>query len=103
MLEAVIVDLAAWMWEKNHECFYPQLVSREAGLLEYAHTLLVTGNAIIRNRQIHIEKYCRLFSFDGREKERIVSVAKAIAVAWLYEDEDELQRAMNAYCLYEDK
>ncbi len=50
MLGAVIVNLAAWTWEKDHECFYPQFVSREAGLLEYAHTLLVTGNAIIRDR-----------------------------------------------------
>ena len=41
---------AAWTWEKDHECFYPQFVSREAGLLEYAHTLLVTGNVIIRDR-----------------------------------------------------
>lgn len=43
------------------------------------------------------------FSFDGWNKERIKSVIRAIAIAWLYESEDELQRAINVHCLYEDK
>lgn len=59
MLGAVIGDLAAWTWENDHECFYPQLVSREAGLSEYANTLLVTGNALMRDRQMPIEEYRR--------------------------------------------
>ena len=83
MLGAVLGDLAAWTWENDHECFYPKLVSREAGLLEYAHALLVTGNALICNRQMPIEEYRRLISFDGWDKERIKSVIRAIAIAWL--------------------
>ncbi len=103
MLGAVIGDLAAWTWKNDHECFYPQLVSRDAGLSNYAHVLLVTGNALMCDRQTPIEEYRRLFSFDGWDKERIKSVIRAIAIAWLYESEDELQRAVNVYCLYEDK
>ena len=44
MLGAIIGDLAAWTWENDHTSFYPQLVSQEAELSDYAHALLVTCN-----------------------------------------------------------
>ena len=105
MLGAIIGDLAAWTWENDHESFYPKLVSQEAKLSDYAHTLLVTCDALIHDRDVPISEYRRLFSFDGWEKERIKSVIRAIAVAWLYENEEEMRHAIKTYCycLWNDK
>lgn len=89
MLGAIIGDLAAWTWENDYKNFYPKLVSQEAKLSDYAHTLLVTCDALMHDRDVPIGEYRRLLSFDGWEKERIKSVIRAIAVAWLYEDEEE--------------
>ena len=103
MLGAIIGDLAAWTWENDHTSFYPQLVSQEAELSDYAHTLLITCDALMRDIELPIDEYLRLFSFDEWEKDRTKSVIRAIAVAWLYEDEEELQHAIKTYCLCDDK
>lgn len=103
MLGAIIGDLAAWTWENDHMNFYPQLVSLEAELSDYAHTLLVTCDALMHDREIPIDKYRRLISLYGQGKERIESVVRAIAVAWLYEDEEEMRHAIKSYCLWDDK
>ena len=81
MLGAIIGDLAAWTWGNDHESFYLKLVSQEAELSDYAHSLLVTCDALMHDREMPIDEYRRLFYFDGREKKRIKSVIRAIAVA----------------------
>lgn len=103
MLGAIIGDLAAWTWENDHKNFYPKLVSQEAELSDYAHTLLVTCDALMHDREMPIDEYRRLFYFDGWEEKRIKSVIRAIAIAWLYEDEEEMRHAINTYCLWDDK
>ena len=57
----------------------------------------------MRDRGMPIDEYRRLFSFDEWEKERTKSVIRAIAVAWLYENEEELRHAIKTYCLWNDK
>lgn len=99
MLGAIIGDLAAWTWENDYKNFYPKLVSQEVKLSDYAHTLF----ALMHDRDVPIGEYRRLLSFDGWEKERIKSVIRAIAVAWLYEDEEEMRHAIKNYCLWDDK
>ena len=105
MLGAIIGDLAAWTWENDYKNFYTKLVSQEAKLSDYAHTLLVTCDALMHDRDVPIGEYRRLLSFNGWEKERIKSVIRAIAVAWLYEDEEEMRHAIKTYCycLWDDK
>ena len=103
MLGAIIGDLAAWTWKNDQINFYTQLVSLEAELSDYTRTLLVTCDALMHNRERPIDEYRRLFYFDGWDRERIKSVIRAIVVAWLYEDEEEMQHAIKSYCLWDDK
>ena len=65
MLGAIIGDLAAWTWDNDHECFYPQLVSPQARLSEYGRTLLITANALLRDKNMPIDEYRKMFPFDG--------------------------------------
>ena len=103
MSGAIIGDLAAWTWKNDHECFYPQLVSPQARLSEYGRTLLITANALMREEEMPIDEYRKLFPFDVRDREHINSVVRAIAIAWLYEDEEELRHAIKSYCLWDNK
>lgn len=103
MLGTIIGDLAAWTWENDHECFYPQLVSPKSGLSDYARTLLITADALMRKEEMPIDEYRRIFLLDGLEKGWIKSVVRALAIAWLYENEEALRHAIKTYCLWDDK
>lgn len=103
MLGAIKGDLAAWTWENDHDKFYPQLISENAVLSDYANTLLIASNALLQNPKISSQEYRKLFTFDGWERERIKTVIRAIAVGWIFENREDLQTAIHTYCLYEDK
>lgn len=103
MLGAIIGDLAAWTWENDHDKFYPQLISKDAVLSDSSRTLLLASKALLHNPKISIEEYRKLFTFDGWKSERIKIVIRAIAVGWIFEDKEDLQTAIQMYCLHEDK
>lgn len=103
MLGVIKGDLAAWTWENDHGKFYPQLISEDAVLSDYSRTLLIASNALLQNQKISLEEYRKLFTFDGWESERIKIVVRAIAVGWIFEDKEELQTAIQMYCLHDDK
>lgn len=103
MLGAIIGDLAAWTWENEHEAFYPQLYTDKAQLSEYSDVYLLTVKSLLDNPVMGTVEYSRLFREVDYPTRRINAVLRAVAVGWIFQGEETLERAANAYCLRDEK